>query len=265
MPSTPGGTPKTVSSRAAGTPGPSFAVIMTVKNGRPWIERAIGSILPALGTEGEIVVVDAVSTDGTTEVLRDLSQRVPLRLVVQACSMGVGRHLGIQETSAPIVITQVDADVEYRADALRTGVDYLRRNPGTGLALVIGLHDPDPDGTKLFVWDRAFYLKTPGYPDANQADDVVAVRQALLAGKVRRCIVERVGDDLRVAGRDPNVVRDPWKKGPGFLGVSRRRYAEGWTWRLYVRFLWATRRTFPRFLAGLGLASLARLTRGGEA
>ncbi len=264
VPASPPSTSPSAATPAASSGGSAqkaaaFAVVMTVKNGRPWIEEAIPSVLPALGQDGELVVVDAVSTDGTTDYLRGMSGRSSLRLVVEPCSMGRGRHRGILETGAPVVITQVDADVRYRPEAIRTGVAALQAHPGTGMVLVVGERDPDPDGTKLFVWDRAFYLRTPGYPDVNVADDVVAVRQALLEGKVRRCLVDRIGDDLRTASRGYVAVREPWKKGPGFFRQSRRRYAQGWTWGVYVRFLWVTRRTTLRFLAGMGLATIARL------
>lgn len=237
---------------------PTFSLVMTVKNGQPWIREALPSLLPALREEGELVVVDANSTDGTTEYLRELAVSSPVRLFVEPCSMGRGRHRGIEEARAAVVITQVDADVRYRPEAVAAGVEALRHQRA-GLVLVFGRSDPDPDGTKLFVWDRGFYLSTPGYPDANIADDVIAVRQALRAGKVGRRLVDRVGDDLRVASRPYVAVQQPWKKGPGFLRLSRRRYTQGWTWTLYVRFLWATRRTLPRFLAGFALASVARL------
>ena len=237
---------------------PTFAVVMTVKNARPWIDEAIASLLPALGTSGEIVVVDAASTDGTTEHLRALAERLPLRLRVEPCSMGRGRHTGILATGAPTVLTQVDADVRYRPEALSRGLEALRRHPGHGLVIVLGLHDADPDGTKLYVWDRAFYLSTEGYPDTNVGDDVVAVRRALTRGKVHRCAVDHVGEDLRAATRSAGGPVPPWRKGPGFLRLSRRRYAQGWTWRAYVRYLWVTRRTLPRFLAGTALAPLGR-------
>lgn len=232
---------------------------MTVKNGRRWIETALGSVLSELGSDGEVVVVDAESTDGTTEFLRDLTRTARLRLLVQACSMGQGRDRGIRETTAPIVLTQVDADVRYRPGTLRRSVEALRDRPRLGLVLTTGTHDPDPDGTKVFTWRRDFYLSTAGYPDTNVGDDVAVVREALRKGKVGRVLLDRVGDDLRAAERSAGIVRDPWKKGPGFLRLSRRRFTQGWTWGLYVRFLWVTRRTFPRFVAGAVLASVARL------
>jgi glycosyltransferase involved in cell wall biosynthesis len=253
-------TPDAPSVPAPAQRAPEFAVIMTVKNGRRWIEGALGSILPQLGEDGELVVVDAVSTDGTTEYLRELSKTSRLRLLVEPCSMGVGRDRGIHATKAPIVLTQVDADVRYAPQALRRSVEALHDRPRFGLLLTTGARDPDPDGTKVFAWRREFYLSTEGYPDTNVGDDVAAVRGALRKGKVGRLLLERVGDDLRASERPAGVVRDPWKKGPGFLRLSRRRFTQGWTWSVYVRFLWVTRRTVPRFLAGAVLAFVARLS-----
>lgn len=251
--------PDTSSLRPPTAP-PRFAVVLTVKNGRPWIERALASIEPELASDGVLVIVDAESTDGTTEWLREREGLLAgrLRLIVRTCSMGVGRHLGIQATEAPIVLTQVDADTRYEKGVLRRSVEALEARPKAGLLLATGLRDEDPDATKVFAWRRSFYLSTPGYGDRNVSDDVLVVRSALEHGQVARLLVDRVGEDLRRSERDAAVVRDPWKKGPGFLRLSRRRYTQGWTWRLYLRFLWATRRTFPRFLAGAALATLAR-------
>lgn len=239
---------------------PGFAVVMTVKNARRWIEGALGSLLPQLGPDGEIVVVDAASTDGTTEYLREVARAHPVRVVVEPCSMGKGRDRGIRETQAPIVLTQIDGDVRYQPSVVRTAVDGIRQRPKLGLLLVVGQNDPDPDSSKVYAWRREFYLSTPGYPDTNVGDDVVSVRQALGKGRVGRLLIDHVGDDLRAAERPPGAVHDPWKKGPGFLRLSRRRFTQGWTWRTYLRFLWVTRRTLPRFLAGAALASLARLS-----
>lgn len=245
----------------AGKVGPAaFAIVMTVRNARPWIEEAIGSLLPQLGPDGEIVVVDSASDDGTTDYLRSVAARARLRLVVEPCTMGRGRDRGIRETAAGIVLTQVDGDVRYPDGVVRQVVGALGAHPEWGLLWVMGRNDLNPDGEKVFGWRREFYLATEGYPDSNVGDDVGAVRNALRRGKVGRLLVDQVGVDLRHAGRDPNAVHDPWKKGPGFLRVSRRRYSQGWTWRLYLRFLWVTRRTFPRFVAGAAVASLARIT-----
>lgn len=240
-------------------PGPRFAIVMTVKNGRRWIETSIGSLLPELGEDGEVVVVDAASQDGTTEFLREVSRSSRLRVIVEPCSMGRGRDRGIRETRAPVVITQVDADVRYRPGVVRTAVEALSSRPRVGLLLVTGEKDLDPAGTKLYLWRREFYLATDGYPDTNVGDDIGAVREALRKGRVERLLVEHVGEDLRLADRAPGSASEPWKKGPGFLRVSRRRYTQGWTWRIYLRFLWVTRRTLPRFFAGAVLASFARL------
>ena len=48
---------------------PAVTVIMTVHNGRPFVEEAVGSVLAQDFDDFELVVVDDGSTDGTAEVL----------------------------------------------------------------------------------------------------------------------------------------------------------------------------------------------------
>jgi cellulose synthase/poly-beta-1,6-N-acetylglucosamine synthase-like glycosyltransferase len=124
--------------------GVSFVV--PVRNGGAHLTDTIASIASqgANGRAVEIIVVDDGSTDESTEVLRTLSGRYPIQLV-----LGPGRgaaaavNAGIRRATHPIVC-QVDQDVEVEpgwTDTLVTALD----DPAVGAAQ--GCYVPDPHGS----------------------------------------------------------------------------------------------------------------------
>ena len=240
-------------------PTPRFAIVMTVRNNARYIRQAMGSLFPELGSDGEVVIVDALSSDGTTEILRELAREHPVRVIVEACTRGKGRHLGILSTGAPIVITQVDADVSYQAGALRTAIEEFERRGRRGLMVAFGKYDSNPGTAKFFVWDRAFYLSTGGYEDRNLHDDMKIVRKVLTMGGAHRFFVDKIGVDLQeLDGSHRNPPRG-WALARENIRIARVFHGDGWTFGTYLKFLWLTRRSVPRYLAAAPLALVAFL------
>jgi glycosyltransferase involved in cell wall biosynthesis len=56
--------------------GPSISIVTASFNGAPGIERALRSVLSAMGPDDEYIVVDGGSTDGTTEIIRKYAHRL---------------------------------------------------------------------------------------------------------------------------------------------------------------------------------------------
>ncbi len=241
-------------------PVPSFAVALTVKNMRGFLPDCLASLLPQLGSAGELVVVDACSSDGTTEYLRDLQEHRKLRLIVTPCTTGRGRHLAILATEAPVLVTQVDADLKLAPGVLSRALLELSRHPRWGVLVVVGRQDRNPDSTKLYVWRRETYLASGGYPDRTIGEDLEVLRRPLREGRVGHLELPAVGQDLREGSRSPSALASPWEKGPGLYRVALRRLRGGWDLRSYLRYLWVVRRSLVRFLAGTGLTLGAALT-----
>lgn len=250
-----GSAPSTI---RTGTP-PTFTVTMTVLNMDRYLEESLGSVLPDLAPDGELVVVDSASTDGTTERLRKLEGQGRLRLHVESCSRGRGRQIGLEMARGRTVVTQVDADVRYSKGLIRRVVQEHERRGRPGLLIVVGRRDRDPGNSKVLVWDLAFYRSTPGYPDWPWAEEIEAIRHAIVRGEAQRFLVDLVGEDLGHLTGQREVPDQPWKRRADMTQVARYRYGEGWTFRAYLRFLWLTRRTLLRFFAGVGVAGLARM------
>ena len=78
------------------------------------IEQVVQSVLEAIGEEGEIIIVDDFSTDGSRELLEKNIENKYARVFYQDRNQGKGAALrtGFAAASKDIVIVQ-DADFEY--------------------------------------------------------------------------------------------------------------------------------------------------------
>ena len=94
-------------------PDPLLSVVMPVFNERDTIEEIINRVL-AVKLRIELIVVDDMSTDGTTEILERLQKQRGFVLLRQPRNRGKGSALrrGFAAVTGDLVIIQ-DADLEY--------------------------------------------------------------------------------------------------------------------------------------------------------
>jgi glycosyltransferase involved in cell wall biosynthesis len=236
---------------------PRFAVVMTIRNMVKYVSLSLDTILPGIRPDGELVIVDANSTDGTIPYLRGLEEKGLLKLIVEPCTRGRGRHLGILATNAPIVLTQIDADVTYHPGVIHEVVEAFERTGKKGMMVAFGSRDANPGTVKMFVWDRSFYFKIGGYQDINLHDDMLILRTALSTGQVSRHIVQRMGKDLRVSIGERTKPEPPRARLKEIIRIARVMHGDGWSYRAYLKFLYLTRRTIPRYIAGSLIAAWA--------
>lgn len=234
---------------------------MTVRNNARTLEEALGTILPQLVDGGELVVVDAMSDDGTQEILRAVARQHPEVTVVEwACNRGVGRNLAVAAARATIVLTQVDGDNRYAQGVLRNVAQRLRDAPQWDAEFAVGASDWDPSSTRFYAWRREGFQRAGGYEERQEREDPPLLLRALRAGlRVERCFLPKLADDLkpRKLGRAPSV--SPWRRGGHTMWAARKFRLIGFRYPEYVRLLWLTRRSRARFLAGLTLGMLAYL------
>ena len=119
------------------------SVVVPVHNGAAFVRETLEAILAqGDGRPMEVIVVDDRSRDGSAEILRELAEHAPLRIL-----SGAGRgaaaaiNTGVRAARWPI-ICQVDQDVVVRPG-------WMRRLTGAlddpGVAAAQGYYERDPD------------------------------------------------------------------------------------------------------------------------
>src|SRR5687768_1966886 len=92
---------------------PLLSVVMPVYNERDTIEGMIARVLAVPNLRIELIVVDDGSKDGTSEILRDLQGKYPIKLFQKPNGgKGSALRLGFKEVTGDLVVIQ-DADTEY--------------------------------------------------------------------------------------------------------------------------------------------------------
>ena len=92
----------------------NLSVIVPCYNELQTIEDVVRSVREVIGDDGEIIVIDDCSTDGTRSILKEKIEGNLARVIYQAENRGKGAALreGFAAASKDVVIIQ-DADLEY--------------------------------------------------------------------------------------------------------------------------------------------------------
>jgi len=97
-----------------------LSVIIPVYNEKNYISSILEKVKD-VPLEKEIIIVDDGSTDGTTEILKQIRSDKEIKIIFQARNEGKGTAIrsGLKEITGDIVVIQ-DADLEYEP------MDYLK-------------------------------------------------------------------------------------------------------------------------------------------
>jgi hypothetical protein len=117
------------------TPRPDVTVLIAVRNGQPYVEAAIRSIMAQTLRNIEILVIDDASTDSTPEVLARLAAEDPrLRVETLRENLRLPRALnhGLALARAPYV-ARMDADDIAHPTRLAVQKRYLDAHPDVAL------------------------------------------------------------------------------------------------------------------------------------
>ncbi len=89
-----------------------ISVYATVYNNAYVVKDCVESLFRALPDIDELVVVDNYSSDGTYEILVDLSHVYPVKVFRYRCSRGLGRQIAFEKTSGRFVL-YIDMDTVF--------------------------------------------------------------------------------------------------------------------------------------------------------
>ncbi len=103
---------------------------MPVRDARPFLSRALGSIRRQTFRDFEIVAIDDGSTDGSGEWLERAAAREPRLRVVRSEARGIPAtlNLALASSNGPL-LARMDADDLSHPDRFALQMDHLRRHP----------------------------------------------------------------------------------------------------------------------------------------
>jgi glycosyltransferase involved in cell wall biosynthesis len=128
---------------------PAISVLMSVRNGAPWVRDAVKSVLEQTVTDLELVVIDDGSTDATTLLLATIGDP-RLRVERQAprgLTPSLNRALALAR--APL-LARLDADDVALPERLACQRAFLDAHPDVGL-LGTGAREVDASGREIGV------------------------------------------------------------------------------------------------------------------
>ncbi|PSQ45210.1 hypothetical protein BRD17_02075 [Halobacteriales archaeon SW_7_68_16] len=92
----------------------TWSYLTTNYNKADTLRESIPSMLDSLPEDGELIVVDGESTDGSIEVVRDLAAEDDrLELIVEDSNLGEGRQIAMDHASGDHVVEHLDTDRLY--------------------------------------------------------------------------------------------------------------------------------------------------------
>ena len=134
---------------------PTLALVVPTFNERerlPELVRAIFAAYDAGGVDGELVIVDDNSPDGTGDVADELARSFPIRVVHRAGKLGLGTAVieGFDAAEAEIVGV-IDADLSHPPELVPRMLSVLRE---AGADIVIGSRYIPGGGTRNWELSR---------------------------------------------------------------------------------------------------------------
>jgi dolichol-phosphate mannosyltransferase len=200
--------------------------------------EAVFAVLAAHGIDGELVIVDDGSPDGTGALADDLAARFPIRVVHRPGKLGLGTAVidGFAVASGD-VLGVMDADLSHPAEALPS---LLAALDASGADMAIGSRYVAGGGVRNWPVHRrlmsrlACLLARPITPVRDPTSGFFLVRRPavegvrIAAGGFKICL------ELLVRGRVGSIVEVPYTFSDRAAGESKMswREATGYLWQL---------------------------------
>ncbi|HNV02453.1 MAG TPA: polyprenol monophosphomannose synthase [Vicinamibacterales bacterium] len=235
--------------------GPLVSVVVPTYNERERLGRFVELLAGVLGEarlDGEIVIVDDNSPDGTGALADTLAARHPVRVIHRSGKLGLGTAVMAGFAAARGEILGVmDADISHPPERLPVLVAALRQS---GADVVIGSRYIPGGGTRNWpasraVMSRAACLAARALtPVRDAASGFFVLRRPVIAGVEIKAAGFKICLELLVRGQVGSVLEVPYLFSDRAAGQSKMNHREalGYLVQLAQLFMWRLSRGAPR-------------------
>jgi dolichol-phosphate mannosyltransferase len=229
---------------------PMVSMVVPTYNERERLEhfvRTLVGVLRDARLDGEIIVVDDNSPDGTGDLADGLARELPLRVVHRSGKLGLGSAVmaGFAVARGE-VLGVMDADVSHPPERVPLLVAALR---ATGADVVVGSRYVPGGGTKNWPWSRAVMSRTACFvarlvtPVHDAASGFFVLRRPVIEGVEIKAAGFKICLELLVRGTVTSVVEVPYVFTDRAAGQSKMSHREalGFLVQIGQLFRWERR------------------------
>ena len=205
----------------------------------PVLAQRLFAALQAAGLEGELVVVDDSSPDGTGELAEELARQYPMQVLHRPPRSGLASAVadGLACARGDILVV-MDADLSHPPEV----VPHLVAPLAAGEAdLAVASRYVRGGGVENWPWPRrlaswfANLLARPFVPMRDATSGFLALRRAVVAGVALDPIGFKIGLEVMAKGRYERYREVPYTFTDRRYGQSKFGFKEV---RHYLRQLW---------------------------
>lgn len=119
----------------------AFSIVVITRNRLTLLQRTLPPLVEYVNSKenGEIIIVDNASEDGSNEFMLSMCSRSPrMQVITNIENVGVARarNIGIRCTNNPIVIS-LDDDILIESDSLDRAIDAMSLYPRAGIIAAV--------------------------------------------------------------------------------------------------------------------------------
>ncbi len=205
----------------------------------PVIVPRICGVLKEAGVEGEIIVVDDDSPDGTAAIAKQLAEEYPVRVIVRTQERGLATAViaGFNVSRASVCVV-MDADGSHPVERLPDMIKPLLENRAD---IAIGNRHTGGGGIRNWPWYRRLISRTAALMTvaltriSDPTSGFMAIKRSVLQDLELNPIGWKIVLDTVVRAKNAQVIEVPITFNDRQLGESKMSVPEQWN---YVRHLY---------------------------